>query len=205
MLNWLRKLLSKSDRADSRSANLGHPDPPGAAQADYKPLRIDQLFVEPDDIEDFDREACERLIAKIAESGETTVDDVHNTAVSLEDFFDGNRCRHSIAANVDPEPPYDTAGAWYELLKRIRDTDGVHNVLVAISMIEPYEGGRVGMWPYSDTIWTYSSLDRDAVASLVAPIEPEEVRDASVNDPNWNLMPPVASTDGVRPYWVWWD
>jgi len=204
-LNWLRKLLSKSDLADSRSANSGHTDLPGAAQPDYKPLRIDDLFVEPDDIEDFDREVCERLIAKIAASGATTVDDVHNIAVSLEDFFDGNRCRHSIAANADPQPPYDTAGAWYQLLKRIRYTDGVHDVLVAISMIEPYEGGRVGIWPYSDTIWIYSSLDRDAVASLVAPIDPDEVRDASVNDSNWELTPPVAPTDGVRPYWVWWD
>ena len=205
MLNWLRQLASPSDRPDPRSTNAGHTAAPRLAQRDYKPLRIDHLFVEPDETEDFDREACERLIAKIAESGATTVDDVYSIAVSLEDFFEGNRCKHSIAANVVPEPPYDAAGAWYELLKRIRDTDGVANVLVAISMIEPYEGGRVGMWPYSDTIWIYSSLDRDTIASLVAPIDPDEVRDASVNDLNWDLTPPLAPIDGVRPYWVWWD
>lgn len=185
--------------------SAGSAGSPESTPPDDTPIRIDQLFVEPDDTEDFDRDACERLIAKMAELGAVTVDDVHDILVSLEDFFDGNRFRYSIAANADPEPPYDTAEAWYELLKRIRNTDGIDNVLVAISMIEPYEGGRVGMWPYADTIWIYSSLDRHAVASLVAPIEPDEVRDASMNDPNWDVTPPVAPAEGVRPYWVWWD
>ena len=123
MLNWLRKPISTSAAVDSHSANASDADPPGSTQADYNPLRIDQLFVEPDATDDFDRKACERF----------------------------------------------------------------------------------GMWPYSDTIWLYSSFDRDGIASMVAPIEPDDVRDASVDDPNWDLTPPVAPTDGVRPYWVWWD
>jgi hypothetical protein len=201
MFDWLRKLLSKSTTPDS-GGNASHPESPAQ---DYTPMPLSQLFVEPDDPADFDRESCEQLIRKMAESGAVTVDDVHNIPVGLEDFFDGNQCRYSIAANAEPAPPYDTASAWYEILKRIRDTDGVENVLVSISMIEPYQGGRVGMWPYSDTIWIYSSLDRDAIASLLTPICPDEVRDASLNDANWELKPPMSAADGVRPYWVWWD
>ena len=169
-------------------------------------MRIDQLYVEPGENEDFDRGACERLLVAIAGRGAETVDDVLNyrIAVSLEEFFDGNRCKHSIAANVQLAR-YDTAESWYELLKQIRAREGVEDVVVGISMIEPYEDGRVRIWPYSDTIWIYSELDRDTVASLVAPLEPDEVRDASLNDPNWDLNPPFAARNGVRPYWVWWD
>jgi hypothetical protein len=170
-------------------------------------LSLQQLYVQPDECEDFDAAACERLIATIAKAGVTTVDDVsvRRVAVSLEDFFEGNRCKHSIAANVTPSPPYDTAESWYGLLKTIRDTKGVNDVVVEISMIEPYEDGRVAMWPYADTIWIYSSLARDAVAALVAPLEPGEVGDASTAEPGWSLKPPYPASDDVKPFWVWWD
>lgn len=204
MLNWLRKLISKTG-AKEYPVEAASADFQGEGEPGYTPLRIDQLFVQPDESEDFDREACERLLVKLSQLGATTVDEVYNICVELEDFFDGNRCKHSIAANVAPHPPYDTAAAWYEHLKQIRDLDGIEKVLVAIYMVEPYEDGRVGMWPYADTIWIYSSLNRDAVASLVSPIDPDEVRDASLNDDNYDLKPPLPHTDLVRPYWVWWD
>ena len=207
MFDWLRKLLTPSDRGDShRQAPADDAARPNSVEQDeHTPFALDQLYVQPDDTDDFDRDACQRLIATISKSGATNVDDVYNIAVSLEDFFDGNRCKHSIAANVEPAPPYDTADSWYELLKHIRAQDGVQDVVVGISMIEPYEDGRVGIWPYSDTIWVYSSLDQETIASLVAPLEPDEVRDASLDDPDWDLTPPIPPRDGVRPYWVWWD
>jgi hypothetical protein len=181
-------------------------DQPDSIDQDQRtPFLFNQLYVEPNDTEDFEKEACQRLLDTIARAGASNVDDVNNITVSLEDFFNGNHCKHSIAANVEPAPPYDTANSWFQLLKKVRATEGVYDVLVAISMIEPYDDGRVGTWPYSDTIWIYSSLDRDTVASLVAPLEPDEVRDASLNDPCWDLTPPVRPCDGVRPYWVWWD
>lgn len=207
MVNWLRRLFSATaedlrevgaDRAGAVSSSSGE---------NRTPLRIDQLYVEPDKTDDFDRDACQRLLAGIATRGAETVEDVlhHRIVVSLEEFFEGNRCKHSIAANVDPSPPYDTAESWYELLKQIRAREDVEDVVVEISMVEPYADGRVGTWPCSDTIWIYSELDRDTIASLVAPLEPDEVRDASVNDPPWDLKPPFAARNGMRPYWVWWD
>ncbi len=125
--------------------------------------------------------------------------------VSLEEFFNGNHSKFSIAANVDIAPPFDTTEAWVNHLMGIRDNDAVHDVVVGITMIEPYEDGRIGMWPYSDTIWIYSSLDRESVAKLVAPLEPDEVRDALLDYPNWDLTPPISAPEGFKTYWIWWD
>ena len=36
---------------------------------------------------------------------------------------------NSFAANPEPKSPYDTASGWCDFLKRIRDTEGVDNVL----------------------------------------------------------------------------
>jgi hypothetical protein len=193
MLNWFRNLFLSSPLNDEEIKS----------NKKREPFLISELYVQPDD-DDFDAEACMRLINIIAEAGAATVDDVKNITVSVEDFFDGNRSEHSIAANVTP-PDFDTAKAWSELLLAIRSTDGVHDILVEINGLEPYEDGRIGSWPYSDTIWIYSSLERDAVAALISPLDPDEVLDASLNDPSYDLSPPYASSDGIKPYCVWWD
>lgn len=172
MFDWLRILLSRRTRADSFRQSTCQAVTPSIPPEQDEPLPLDALYVEPDDTEDFDRDECKRLIAKIAEGGAKNVEELDNIAVSLEDFFVGNRCKHSIAANVEPSPPYDTAESWYELLKTIRKSDGIQDVVVEISAIEPYEDGRIGMWPYSNTIWIYSTLDRETIASLVAPWNP---------------------------------
>lgn len=209
MFNWLREVLSASKRASaSRRVPVDRAEARNfGGQEGYKPLPIDQLYVEPDDTEDFDPHACQDLLAAIGERGAKTVDDVmySSVAVSLEQFFDGNRCKSSIAANVEPSPQYHTIESWCSLLKEIRATPGVADVVVQIYMIEPYEDGRLGFWPYADTIWIYSSLDRDTIASLVAPLDPDEVRDASLDDPDWDATPPFPPQKGVRPYWVWRD
>jgi hypothetical protein len=205
MLDWLRSFFS-TDHRD----RLSHREMDGVSlqatnEQEEGAMALDQLYVQPDLGEDFDKEACEQLIAAMAAAGWKTDNDHKTVAVSLENFFVGNNCKHSIAANVEPAPPYDTAESWFSLLKEIRSIEGVHDVVVEIYMIEPYEDGRVGMWPYSDTVWIYSSLDRGLIQSLVAAIEPDEVRDASVHDPSWNLHPPFPAPDGIRPYWIWWD
>lgn len=206
MLNWLRKLLSPSNDA-SPPAPAPRPAEPDVEEDEEcaDAMRIDQLFVEPDSYADFDRDACERLLTRLEQLGATTIDEVQGLVVPLEDFFTGNRDKCSIAANVRPAPPYDTAQSWFELLKQIRATSGVTHVWVEIMQVEPYEDGRLGMWPFSDTVWIYSSLDRDKIAALVAPLEPDYVQDASLNDPNFDLKPPLPPEAGTRPYWIWWD
>jgi hypothetical protein len=206
MFNWLREWFSARRSQGSRSLEAKpQVTRASAKEGSYEPIPLSQLYVEPDRAEDFDKQACERLIATIARAGVSSVADVHGICVSLEDFFIGNRCRHSIAANAILPPPYDRAESWYELLKTIQATPGVEDVFIQISMIEPDHDGRVGMWPYSDTIWIYSTLGRDAVAALVAPLESDEVRDTSSPDPGWVLKPPFPASGDARAYWVWWD
>lgn len=206
MLQWLRSFFSapaKQLPSDERQVTSENGERAQEDQQDWP--RLDQVYIEPDSHADFDPAACQRLIKKLSSLGANTVLDASGLAVSLEDFFEGNRCKHSIAGNVEPLPPYDTAAAWYELLKRVRATIGVENIWVEITDLEVYEDRRVGTWPYSDTIWIYSTLDQDQIAALVAPLEPGIVQDASLNDPNFDLQPPFPPTLGVRPYWVWWD
>lgn len=206
MWSWMRKLFSQRRRAENSASVSGNFTANSkTAQDEYRPLALSQLYVQPDEMEDFDAEACRRLLAAIADAGATNVDDLGEIAVRIEDFFEGNRCRNSIATNIELSPPFHTSAGWYELLKRIRATAGVDDVLIGISMIEPDEDGRLGVWPYSDTVWIYSSQSRDAVAALAAPLQPDEVRDASVDDPEWDLTPPRPAPSGVTPYWIWWD
>ncbi|MCG6154861.1 hypothetical protein [Rubinisphaera margarita] len=198
MLEWLhRKFRSQS--------------PPQALRPEAPQPVVDKfllrLHVVPDQGEDFDIKACERLLDVIRSKGARTINDVFrmNIAVTIEDFFDGNRCKHSIAANVEPPSPFDSAEAWAIHLKTIRARRDVHDVLIPISMIEPYEDNRLGSWPYADSIWVYSSLPLDKVATLLKPLRPDELRDASQKDPDGTIVPPVPAPPGITPYWVWWD
>lgn len=171
-------------------------------------MPLDQLKVVPGDREDFDAESCLRLLRAIVERRATTVNELLKkpVVVPLEYFFEGNRCKHSIAANVLPQRPFDTAEAWYNHLKHVHAQPGVQDVLVEISQVEPYEDGTLRMWPYSDRIWVYASLGQDAVAELLAPLEPDEMGNAaSSEDDGWNLTPPMPAPEGVFPYWAWWD
>lgn len=202
MWNWLGKLLGSKKPAGTAAKS------PGSQRDDsdeYHALEISKLYVKPDADEDFDPECCRKLLSKITSLGATHVDELNNIVVTLEDFFEGNRTKHSIAANVTPDPPYDTASAWYERLKSIRATHGVKDVLVAIYMIEPDEDGCVRSWPYADTIWIYSSLDQDEIEELLAPLEPDEIREGSPEDSEYPVSPPRPPSPGVKAYWVWWD
>ncbi len=165
------------------------------------------LQVVPREREDFDAESCIQLLNTLAEQGAETVGDVLRLGirVTLEQFFTGNRCKHSIAANVCPDPPFDTAQSWFNHLKSVRDHERVQDVLVQVYMVEPYEDGHVSMWPYADTIWVYSDLAQSTIESLLAPIDPDKVCDASKNDPKSDLRPPADVPAGSTPYWVWWD
>jgi len=206
MWSWLRKLFSLREERP-RCPALEPDGGSDAPQTDLQSPHLSGLYVRPSGGEDFDPEACQRLLTALQRAGAVTVDDVQhlNLGVRLEDFFEGNRTRHSLAANVIPPPPYDAAAAWYELLKQIRSRDDVHDVLVGAPDVEPHEDGRIGSWPYSDTVWIYSSLSRDRIADLVAPLEPDEVIDASLPNSNWDLHPPYLAPSGVTAYWVWWD
>ena len=191
--NWISRTPSRDADHDGESS--------------VEDVRLADLGIVPDDADDFDAESCKQLLDTLIDHGAETVGDVLRLGirVTLEQFFTGNRCKHSIAANVVPEPTYDTARSWFNHLKAVRDHEQVQDVLVEICMVEPYEDGRLGIWPYADTLWVYSTLDKKTIASLLTPIDPDEVRDASANDSSWDLKPPSDLPAGSIPYWVWWD
>ena len=201
MWQRIRRWINSStpDDDDAHPANGEHPP--------IEDTRLADLHVSPDDGEDFDAARCEQLLNTLTTSGATTVGDVLRLGVrvTLEQFFAGNRCKHSIAANVCPDPPFDTSASWFDHLKSVRDHPQVQDVLVQIYMVEPYEDRSVRMWPYADTIWVYADLSQSDLASLLAPLDPDEVRDASVADPDWNIEPPTDVPSGSKPFWVWWD
>jgi len=208
MLSWVQRFFfpDKPLRSDG-NAKASAPHPENQNQGAISPAkRIDQLYVLPDDGEDFDVAACERLLQSIASQGAVYVPDVcGNVFASLEEFFEGNRSRYSIAANVDLDLKYESIFGWYDLLKSVRDTEGVSDVFVAISMIEPYEDGRIGLWPYSDSLWVYSSLNLEDIRSLLSPLQPDMIASEFEGDSIPNLHPPFAVKPGERAYWVWWD
>lgn len=200
MWNWLR---TRFRRNIVPNAELQRDT--SAVPSQYRPRPFSELYVELDAHEDCDAEACRKLLHKIESLGAKITDDLSSIAVTLEDFFEGNRTKHSIAANVIPPAPYDTALGWYEHLKGIRRMTGVADVLVSIYMIEPHSDGRIGSWPYADTVWIYSSLPESDIKQLVAPLDPDEVQVGCVNDAEFYLRPPCPPAPGSKAYLVWWD
>lgn len=170
-------------------------------------LSFAAVTVQPDDGEDFESAACERLLAAIQSAGATDVLQMDRIAVSLEDFFEGNRCKHSLAANVLPPAPYDTLESWYKVLKTLRQQAGVRQVLVGITMIEPYEDGRLGAWPYSDQVWVYTAgtVTPDMITSALAPLEPDEITLTTDQPDEWCERWPGVPQRGELIYSVWWD
>lgn len=170
------------------------------------PMLLRDLTIRPDaGYENFDVDRCEHLLRVLIEQGATTVESAQGLAVSLDDFFVGNRDRGSIAANAEPAAPYNTAAGWYEFLKSIRNRGDVHDVLVSITAIKPHDDGTLRQWPYSDTIWVYTSFGRRELSKLLAPLQPNEVRNFSVPTPEWNLNPPRPAPPGFAPFRIWWD
>ncbi len=194
MLNWFQKKLFKTSNEQLKTESIN--------DIFSKPLT--SLTVKPDNDES-DADACSRLLQLIEETGVKTLNDANHIPISIEDFFHGNRAKHSIAANCEPPPPFDNITAWYEHLKFIRSNENVHDVFVEILMIEPDEDGSLRIWPYSDTVWIYSSLDISVITDLLLPLEPDEIRDSSVKDGNWSANPPIPVPEGIKPYCIWWD
>lgn len=186
-----------------------HPGSNSARGADtsVEHFRLADLQVAGEDRDDFDAESCQQLLQALINQGAKTVGEVPQLGicVTLEQFFTGNLSKHSIAANVCPAPPFDTAQSWFDHLYTVRSHHCVQDILVQIYMVEPYEDGQLRSWPYADTVWVYSTLEQSAIASLLRPLDPDEVRDASVRDSNWDLKPPGDVPAGSTPYWVWWD
>lgn len=135
----------------------------------------------------------DRLIAKIV--AQNAEGEVHETVVSLEDFFTGNDDRGSIGCNLGEQQP--AIGEFYRKLREIRSRPNVQDVLVRI-----YEYDDPTSWPFTDTVYIISSAPLREVKDWVAPLLPDEVY------AEWMYGKPPAAPEpkpGMIPYSVWWD
>ena len=116
--------------------------------------------------------------------------------VSLELFFEGNDDPGAIGYNLaDPPEPRE----FYDLLKRLRSRDDVHDILIEVKDIEDPEG-----WPSTDTIWFMTTATPEEVRSWfpqrLAPSEMVDGFDESVG-----AIEPYEVPNGYRAVAAWYD
>lgn len=184
----------------------------GNAGVGYSELALREISVSPDGEEDFDEDACRRLLTAIDERGGETLATVHGVAVPYELFFDGNRTDGSIAVNALNNSPLLNAAEFYRFLDQLHAHPEVHSIWVAIADVEPHEDGVLNEWPYSDALWIYASLGRDALLEMLEPIRPDEfdaLDPQTVRKDEVHLrrcqFPSLPIPPGVTAYYAWWD
>lgn len=145
---------------------------------------------------DFDPEARERLVEKVEAMGGCDPDDSDPPAVSLEDFFVGNRDWGSIGCNLPKHPGVHT---FFRVLGSIRGKPEVGGVYVRLTEVDDDEA-----WPFSDTVYIYTRSAREVVAEWVEELGPDEVIDCGEDASKLHPLTP-RPPEGMKLYVVWWD
>lgn len=139
----------------------------------------------------------ENVLSKVG-TAEDFIEDASNPTpspvVSLEDFFEGNEDLGSIGCNLINHPGLDT---FYKILKDIRGRDDVQDVLIIISEVDEYLD-----WPFSNSLYIFTSCSKEQVSEWVRPLQPDDIAEGWV----WE-KPPAAPQpkEGYKVYWIWWD
>ena len=105
-----------------------------------------------------------KLLTKVFDQGFRTPDSNHSQPpplVTLEDFFEGNHCKRSIAPNLANEHP--GLEFFYEYLKNIRACDDVQDVSVNIFDLTDIIFSRPDGWPYTENIHILTSASKETV------------------------------------------
>jgi hypothetical protein len=142
------------------------------------------------------------LLREIDRQGGTKNYSAPRPLVSLELFFEGNDVKGSICANIMDEEMRSVGGlpGIYRLFTRIRQREGVQDVLVPIYGYEEDVG-----WPDADSIIVICRQKQDEVASWVDVIRPSETTDITAE---WDKYTTNAAPDlgkAMRAYLLWWD
>jgi hypothetical protein len=114
--------------------------------------------------------------------------------VSLEDFFEGNDDLGSIGCNLSAHPGVDT---FYFLLREIRSRQDVQDVLVEIR-----DFADEHCWPFTDTVFVLTSMDRGELSKAVAKLNPDEVGQFPLGSIPKDLP---AWRHGMTVMGIWWD
>lgn len=178
----------------------------------YSSQALRDLKIEPHEHEDFDIDACRRLLTAIADRGGETLESAYGVAVPYELFFEGNRSKGSIAVNAMGNSPYVNAAEFYQFLQQIEAHPEVHSLWVAIADVEPHEDGVLHEWPYSDAMWIYSSLRHRQLLDMLEPIRPDEfdpLDPQRIPKDSVHLrrcqFPLLPIPPGLTAYYAWWD
>ena len=129
----------------------------------------------------------DRLIARLSNEPEPQI-------VEIETFFDGNDDLGSIGCNLLEHPGIE---AFRIALLRIAARRDVKGVYAQIFELDPGEG----CWPLPDTILIVGDISSEEVASELASLEPDEVR----NGEEFGLPDEYAKRLGGPIVVAWWD
>ena|SRR5208283_4762366 len=149
-----------------------------------------------------DPQQLELLIREIDRQGGTKNYSAPSPLVSLGLFFEGNDVVGSICANI-MEKEMEAVGGLpgiYRLFTRIKQREGVQDVLVPIYAYDEDEG-----WPSADSIIVICRQKQDEVEGWVDVIRPTETGDitAEWDKHRTNAAPNLGK--GMHAYLLWWD
>jgi hypothetical protein len=136
----------------------------------------------------------ERITERVNRYGDPNDQETPRPLLTLQEFFDGNDISGSIGCNLDPMPE---PRQFHEMLLRISSRPEVGDVRIQITMFDD------PAWPFSDTVWIFTSATPEAVASWF----PEKWRPDDIQG-GWtagakyeNVIVPT----GMSPVACWWD
>ncbi|HET9399862.1 MAG TPA: hypothetical protein VFO34_02840 [Candidatus Acidoferrales bacterium] len=140
-----------------------------------------------------DAERRKRLVDKL-EMLKVRVGQSPGPTVSLEDFFDGNDDVGSIGCNLLVHPGVDR---FYRIFKEIRWHPRVQDVRVEIKdLVDEHS------WPFADTVFVLTSMDRHELYEAAAELNPDEVGEFIPANIPVDLQP---LKDGMKVLGIWWD
>ena len=136
----------------------------------------------------------ERITKRVSRNGDPNDPSTPRPLLTLAEFFDGNDVVGSIGCNLSPTP---TPSEFRAILTAIAARPDVRDVRVQVTMFDDPD------WPFSDTVWVFTSADAATVASwFEEPVAPDSV------DEGWQegvAYEECAVPTGTQPVSCWWD
>ena len=134
----------------------------------------------------------QQLLKKIESAGFPS----QEVAVSLSDFFEGNKFAGTIGVNLYPDTL--TPEFFYQKLKEIDTHLQVHEIVIRITDVDdPVE------WFYSDTVYINCSLTKEELQQCLSDLKPSEIYEG------WMYGKPVILKTNISVeqniFSIWWD